>query len=213
MRRTRRRAKYTWLPTIGTASFNQEEPSDNSSGRAFVVGVPQDGSSNVIISALTFDEPNEGELAATTPLATVLGNEYFIKRIVGKMFAGLRGQGAPLNDPSEVAACLFGAGFFIARANDTDQGASQPIGSASLSERQENYSPLSEDTIREPWIWRRTWILGNPALRGLQEGLAFSGTALADSVQNTIGVWYPPPRLTTGVCRTDLTSMQRRPGG
>lgn len=157
----RRKTRYTWLPTLGTAGPG-EDPTDNSSGRAFTVTVPADLSSDVIISAITFDEPLEGDnLATNTPLGTVLGNEYFIKRIVGKLFAEIRQQVSLNGDPSFQRNALFGAGFFVARANDTSQGAGSPIGSATLSERQENYSPLSEDTIREPWIWRRTWVLGN----------------------------------------------------
>lgn len=160
MARARRRgSRYTWLPTLGTAGPAED---DNSSGRSFTITVPQDLSQDVIISALTFDEPLEGDnLATSTPLGTVLGNEYFLKRIVGKLFAAMRQQVSIDGDPSRQRNALFGAGFFVARANDTSQGAGQPIGSASLSERQENYSPLSEDTIREPWIWRRTWILAN----------------------------------------------------
>lgn len=171
MRRTKRRARYTWLPTLGTAG--PAETDDNSSGRAFTLTIPQDTSSNVIISAITFDEPLEGDDAVTgTPLGTILGNEYFLKRIVGKLFLAVSGQRQTNNDPSTVISALVGAGFFVARANDTSQGAGSPIGSATLSERQENYSPLSEDAIREPWIWRRTWILGNPNFADRERAVA-----------------------------------------
>lgn len=157
----RRRARYTWLPTLGTAG--PEGSDDNSSGREFTLLVPEDGSSDVIITPLTFDEPKEGDdlNLASNPLGTILGNEYFIKRIVGKLFATHRQQNNLNADPSLPGSALFGAGFFIARANDTSQGPDQPIGSQTIVERQENYSPLSEDVIREPWIWRRTWVLAN----------------------------------------------------
>lgn len=157
----RRRARYTWLPTLGTAG--PEGTDDNSSGREFTLLVPEDGSSDVVITPVTFDEPKEGDdlNLASNPLGTILGNEYFIKRIVGKLFAVHRQQNNLNADPSLPPAALFGAGFFIARANDTSQGPDQPIGSATIVERQENYSPLSEDVIREPWIWRRTWVLQN----------------------------------------------------
>jgi len=165
MRRTRRRARYTWLPTIGTAGPGEVD--DNSSGRTFGITVATTGEQTVLISELTFDRPVEGDnlTSQATPLGTVLGNEYFLKRIVGKLFAAYRPRTNQNNDPSQPTGALFGAGFFIARANDDSQGADSPIGSASASERVENYSPLSEDTIREPWIWRRTWILGNDAMR------------------------------------------------
>lgn len=194
MRRTRKRARYTWLPTVGTASPNPEND-DNSSGRSFSLDIPPDGSSNVLIGTLTFDEPQEGDklLQATSPLGTILGNEYFLKRIVGKIFimhqGGINGEG---NDPSLPSAALVGVGFFVARANDQQQGADSPIGSATQSERQENYSPLSEDAIREPWIWRRTWILGNPLIRANREGLAFSGVTAQEATIGSQGAFFPP---------------------
>lgn len=191
MPRTRRRTRYTWLPTLGTA-FGED--GDNSSGRSFNLNVPADGTSAVLISALTFDEPLEGDdLALGTPLGTVLGNEYFLKRIVGKLHAELLQVNTLGNDPSRPTACLFGAGFFVARANDTSQGAGSPIGSASLSERQENYSPLAEDTIRKPWIWRRVWTLGNQA-RWLKPVVITGGQAQATlpAIAIAAGATFPP---------------------
>lgn len=199
MRRTKRRARYTWLPTVGTASPAGPESDDNSSGRSFSLDIPADGSSNVLISTLTFDEPQEGDklLQSTSPLGTILGNEYFLKRIVGKIFIMHQGGvNSAAGDPSLPAAALVGVGFFVARANDESQGADSPIGSASLSERQENYSPLSEDAIREPWIWRRTWVLGNPLMRANREGLAFSGVAAQETTFE--GVFFPPTTAAYG---------------
>lgn len=160
----RRRTKYTWLPTVGTAGIDNL---NNVSGRSFIATVPLDGSVSVILGTLTFDAPLEGDdlFEATTPLGTVLGNEYFIRRVVGKFFAEHSGTRAISNDPSVPHAALIGFGIFIARANDADAGggANTPIGSASAAERAESYNPLGEDCIREPWLFRRTWILGNAA--------------------------------------------------
>lgn len=195
----RRRARYTWLPTLGTAG--PEGSDDNSSGREFTLLVPEDGSSDVIITPLTFDEPKEGDdlNLASNPLGTILGNEYFIKRIVGKLFASHRQQTNAGGDPSLPGAALFGAGFFIARANDTSQGPDQPIGSASIVERQENYSPLSEDTIREPWIWRRTWVLQNYFQRGASAlGRATFDPALAANATEFQGVYVPTSTMEYG---------------
>lgn len=177
-RTNRRRTRYTWLPTLGTAG--PEATDDNSSGRSFNIDVPADGSSNVIISAITFDEPQEGDdLSTNVPLVTVLGNEYFLKRIVGKLFAELEPTFNPQGDPSTPRNALFGAGFFVARANDSSQGAASPIGSATLSERQENYSPLGEEAIREPWIWRRTWVFGNDSQHQIQIQRARGGSTVS----------------------------------
>lgn len=191
MARTRRRARYTWLPTIGT--IGPGDPAiDNSSGRTFSLVSRADGLSDVIISPITFDEPLEGDnlttTGVTTPLGTILGNEYFLKRIVGKLFIEAAAQQNEDNSPSTIAATLVGAGFFIARADDAQAGGSgTPIGSQSIQQLRENYSPLAEDTIREPWIWRRTWILANPAIQELQRTNAAAGVA----TNGTPGLFFP----------------------
>lgn len=154
----RRKTKYTWLPTLGTVGDATEN--DDSSGLQFSVTTALSGDSSVLISAVTFDEPRDADNTSLgTPMDDFLGSEYILKRIVGKVFAGVTQVGADAQPP----AVLFGAGFFVARAADSAQSTNQlqPIGSQSLSERQENYSPLSVDAIRAPWIWRRTWILSN----------------------------------------------------
>lgn len=152
----RRRRAVTWLPTLGTAG--PVETNDNASGRAFSLDTPPDGTTEVAITALTFDVPRDADSAALTidTLADIIGSEYMLRRIVGKCFAN------SLLDSEGPAAILFGAGFFVARAADEQQAqeGNQPIGSQSPSERVENYNPLSDDCIREPWIWRRVWILG-----------------------------------------------------
>lgn len=160
----RKRAKYTWFPTIGSGVT----AADNVSGRAFQITVPAGLGSSVIVSPLTVDVPNEGdEIDPTEPgtLAGVVGQEYFIRRIVGKCFVGLQSAGELDGDPTFPSSALVGVGIFIARASDADAGggADLPIGGASLAELQENYGPLSEDAIRKPWIWRRTWVLGSLA--------------------------------------------------
>jgi len=152
--RKRRRA-VTWLPTIGT-NISVEGP-DNVSGREFTLAVAPE--TQVAITALTFDEPRDPDQDAIgdTTLADFVGSEYMLKRIVGKLFIA---YSSPFNVAGEPLATLVGAGFFVARAGDPAQDETLPIGATTLAERQENYNPLSEDCIREPWIWRRTWVLG-----------------------------------------------------
>jgi len=169
---TKRRArrKFTWLPTIGTAGA---AASDNASGREFELDTNANGTTNVIISELTFDEPSEGDFLDSTfnKLSEIIGSEWFLKRVVGKLFIGRVTLSAP--DPEQTAhpGILVGAGFFVARSDDRQgpAGAKQPIGSATLTERVENYNPLGEECIREPWLWRRTWVIGGDSNRNLGE--------------------------------------------
>lgn len=130
--------------------------------------VPAGSTTVVLIAPIVPDAPLEGDEVPVNPpvagqLAQILGQEYFIKRIVGKIF--ISNDSADTNSSTRAFnALLVGAAFFIARANDADSGGGidTPIGSASAAERADNYNPLAADCIREPWIWRRTWILGNP---------------------------------------------------
>jgi len=164
----KRRSGGTWFPTIGTAGPSGGDIEDEASGREFTVVVPNDGTTSILIAPIVPDAPLEGDDVPVNPavggqLAQILGQEYFIKRIVGKIFISNDSADDSASQP-QYAALLTGAGFFVARANDSESGGGidLPIGSASLAERLTNYNPLAADCIREPWIWRRTWVLGNP---------------------------------------------------
>lgn len=157
----RRRRKFTWFPTLGTAEAGGLP--DQLNGRTFSVvvaaGAPgAPGPITTLIFPVVPDEPLESTQAAQAGgLVLNLGQEYFLERLVGKCFVGLK-----LNDtPGAVNNVLVGAGFFIARVNEPGfaGGADQPIGSASAVERNLYFSPLNNETVREPWIWRRTWLL------------------------------------------------------
>lgn len=163
--RRRRRTRGTWFPTIGTA-INSQIPDEVLNGRAFNIPVQSDangGVINTIITPLTFDRPFEGDTAnqALDSLSDIVGSEYVLQRIVGKLFIERQGNLDQTTDQDP--AVLVGAGFFVARANDADVGGGDgtPIGSATQPERRDNYSPLEADVIRDPWIWRRVWVLGS----------------------------------------------------
>jgi len=184
--RRRRKTKYTWLPVFGTDMGVTGAPDDVAAGLQLFHTALETGETTVDITPLTVDQPREGtDLLATDPLGTVIGNEYILRRIVGKFHASIIPKRNANNDPSVHSNVCIAAGFFVARAGDTAQNADQPIGSASISERRTNYSPLSQDTCREPWIWRRTWILTNPAHRIM--GSTALGTAFPSSPTMPIG--------------------------
>jgi hypothetical protein len=141
------------------------DPNHILSGRSFAINVLQnneDGPAiNTLILPLTADDPVDPTDASTLSGGNVLtlqNSEWFCERLVGKLFIGVS------NEVTAAPAVLVGAGFFVARANDGESGGgvNTPIGSASLGERNSNYSPLHGDAIREPWMWRRTWVLGGP---------------------------------------------------
>jgi hypothetical protein len=135
------------------------------SGRIFnlqvIPGPPgQQGPINTFILPVVPDAPEDNEdlPVGQGRLVQALGNEWFLERIVGKLFLSLRLGQSTL----DTRHALVGAGFFVARASDEDFGGGidLPIGAEDFQRRNSNYSPIHEDVIREPWLWRRTWILG-----------------------------------------------------
>lgn len=91
--------------------------------------------------------------AANATLKDILsGNAWRLTRIVGKIslapYVVSQGVGRWPN-------IYVTAGFFVAKVDDTDQS---QIAMSGL-----DFAPNNIDNITSPWIWRRTWMLGNPA--------------------------------------------------
>lgn len=170
----RRRNRGTWLPVAGTAI--EEESDTYLSGIAVAVPIPATNAGSVVnIQAVTHDYPFEGDNTTDfTTMGEVLGNEYFLDRIVGKLFLSYVPTRDSTNGNRPVSGpLLVGAGFFVARADERD--GKVPIGATggdTSLEAINNYSPLDNDNVREPWIWRRTWVLG--------------------MANNTQGFWFSP---------------------
>lgn len=150
--RRRRKPPVAWLPHIIHDSSQ-------------VIGWI-DGSNNVVnttntlnttIHSLTVDYPAEGiRLASPTDFQTMADFEasaYRLRRLVGKIFIGVNQDiaAAQTTYPTNV---LVGAGFMVLRVDTT--GA--PLRAATAPN---DYSPLYLENTRDPWIWRRTWLLTN----------------------------------------------------
>lgn len=83
------------------------------------------------------------------PSAILTGSGYRLRRIVGKIFLS-SGTDSGATAPS----ILVGAGITVAQVNESD-GA--PLDSSTPWK----YSPFKTPNERAPWIWQRSWILGN----------------------------------------------------
>lgn len=190
----RRRTRGTWFPTVGTFIAGD----DALNGREILITPGTSGEISTVLTDLTFDRPLEGEdIQGQDTLSQIIGSEYVLQRIVGKVFAHRRivpDLFGP-NDQGQDSgpAILLGCGFFVARANDSSSGggADTPIGSATATERNDNYSPLEADTVREPWIWRRTWILGSHGANWLSSAQGVLNSPMGASSTFPAGA-YPP---------------------
>lgn len=169
-RRTKR--KYTWFPVLGGDTASDGEGLELSTATR---GIPcaKDGTVTTDIFPLIPDQSHETDIGGGRALVDFVGTSWFIKRLVGKVHISYeQNLTAPSGSGGAVAtipaACVVVAGFFVARQDATQP--SVPIGDdANLNE---DYSPLALATQREPWIWRRSWILGNNIAAGTNVGLS-----------------------------------------
>lgn len=152
-RKRTRRPRVSWFPVFGRTIDTFP-----TTMRAVDTITEGDGEHTVAVVPLTWDWPFDENVATQqeTSLADFIGSAYLIRRIVGKIFCNYLDSGA---GPEEVVA---GAGIFAARADETNPLI--PMGYATGG--QASYDPLNPFTMREPWIWRRTWILHSPANPG-----------------------------------------------
>lgn len=167
-KRGRSRTKFTWFPTAWTEG---EDASQRIAGIDFALAVNRNGSITTGIIPLTADapkEPADNDPRTTTGiLADIVGQEYFLRRVVGKFHIvhegalQINGEIPTQNTFNQFpVAALVGAGLFVARADDISAGGVDlPVGATVGATLREQYSPLHVNTIREPWIWRRTWVL------------------------------------------------------
>lgn len=169
--RRKHKTRYQWLLPTGTVG-PAADVQDDSNGRVLALSSPVDGTTDVGFADLLNDTPSEDVIlnqATVTTMVASAGNEYFIRRIVGKLFASTNVAA----DSNAASAYLLGVGIFIARAGDADQGAgleNLPINASNAAGAIDNYSPLRTENIREPWIWRRTWVLGRSGQAASQFG-------------------------------------------
>lgn len=164
----RRKRSVTWFPNVGSQTGAPGQIYQGIIGSLDVAANTSGTRGGPIlqnIHEVVQDKPLDEEAAADGQgqLSRIIGQEYILKRVVGSIFIG-----APdFSDEAEPSpsAILVTAGLFVARCGDPDDPGGQggPIGSTQANAN-ENYSPMMVDTVREPWLWRRTWLLA-PSFR------------------------------------------------
>lgn len=189
MRKTRRKRRYTWLPIDGSTNTN-----DTVSTTTVLALDVTDAAPIGSVTTITFDQNQEaltgaGAMAGSTPLNDLLGEEYFLRRIVGKVWANLTVNVTTAALSGNCPAVCVTAAFYIAR-QDLLQVA-QPIDWAAEASL---YNPADTSVIREPWIWRRSWVLGIVDRIGLPPGITSVGS------KTVAGTTYP-------ACNADYGSV------
>lgn len=163
--RRKRKTRYTWLPIVPGFEWTDK---GNSCVNRFILDIPTDGS--VIAGAVPVLEDQPQDPGTAEGIGEQVGNEYLLKRIVGKLFLSTTYAATTTPEQKNYRPIIVTAGFFVARADPTNF--SGPIGAA---EGPGLYSPLEANLTRQPWIWRRSWMLG-------PGGFNFNGVNPVDQV-------------------------------
>lgn len=143
--RRRRRSPVTWLPNWGGQTAANEDV--NFIGGNLAVDF------RGVQSTFTFPLLKDAQDETGTTLADYTQGGYLLKRIVGKLFCNMR-QFTPAEGTKTPPWCIFSAGIEVLRTDQTNlpAGLAAPV---------LNYGTLDRDNERDPWIWRRDWILAN----------------------------------------------------
>lgn len=167
--RRRRSNRVTWFPTLG-ATFVQ-----NTSSRIttlffenlipeLATGLPvSQGNTSLFCIPITRDSTSQAAqgLSGGSLRDYVEGQDYVLKRIVGSIFVTQKGSA----QTSSVAwqKTIITCGFLVARAEEVTQVA------VDLDDVE--VDPQGQDNVANPWIWRRSWMLGNNLSTSPGDGL------------------------------------------
>ena len=173
----RRAPRVVWLPPDRFNGIGQSPGVGATSGqqngvKRFLTSVPGGaGSSHTDVLPVVQDNQIDISLLTGGTLADYEQSAYRLRRIVGKIFVGLD-QVAQTGQSTEVAVT---AGLIVLRTHQV-AGAIVPLNATT-----EEYSTQMLQNWSDPWIWRRTWYLGNILQEQALGGFAFwnetNGTA------------------------------------
>lgn len=191
----RKRAKYIWLPSRYAAYDGVNVNATPTTAHHGRIEVNKDGAVNLQIAAVLLDSTIEAtdvesiDPTNVTIADIVQSNEYFIKRICGSFIAALT------NNTAGPPAALLCMGLFVSRVDSSNH--LQPAGATAGAFG--NFDPMHPDTLREPWIFRRTWLLGNQAI------------ATDDGIEGYSSYsWMPPGNVYSGDNRTTQASIDQK---
>lgn len=156
----RRSPRVIWLPqdptlSVGGTSVYQQN-------QVITSGPP--GSFGVIEFPLVIDQVKDPTLA-TTSLADIGSSGYRLRRVVGKIWARVNSIAE-----STPVSIVVTAGIIVRRTGETPNSLAFLTGNAST------LSPGEIQNTEDPWVWRRSWYLGNPlAVDAPATGTAWPG--------------------------------------
>lgn len=144
----KRKPTVAWLPLLGQGQGS------NRSYIADGLAIAFNGDIVTAVHSLVPDYPAESvQNVQVESLADYQESGYRLRRVVGKIYVAAN-QYVGDGQNTYPTNALVGAGLIVLRV-DATTGA--PLRAATPS----YYSPLDRDNTRDPWIWRRTWLVSN----------------------------------------------------
>lgn len=178
--RRRNKPKVVWLPCTNVNSLDEGfGPNTTTQVVSTTIFTGGAGSSTTLEMPVVQDGNQSDPLDPVASLSDIENSGYRLRRIVGKVYVFIGQAGTP-------TASLFAvtAGFIIRRtAENANTGANTGFSQAN-SLNPQSIDPQRIGNSMDPWIWRRTWMLGN-------NGAA--GTTFADAPGTNFGAQYPGP--------------------
>lgn len=158
MARRTKRPRVIWFPQDTTFSVDSATDDESVYQRAVHdLTAINAGDSVTSIHPVTLDAPPVPSPLDQITLSDLENSGYRLRRIVGKVFCAVRIFTGAAFGPSPV---ICTAGYIVLRCDE----AGLP-----LDTNIDRYSPNIVASCDSPWIWRRSWIVGNsfaPVLTG-----------------------------------------------
>lgn len=173
----RRKTRVSWFPPLGSA-YTIDNVTINSGITTFRVDVLPNGDINTLEVPLTFDFGQEellrfaSETIPTITLADLQESAWRLKRIVGKIHAAyfpasfVPEDTQGIIDQASFPAAYLAAGFMV-----------RNVASDGLPSAPNVVNLLTRDDYTDPWVWRRTWVLGQDSTTNLFNTNLFSTAA------------------------------------
>jgi len=155
MRRSRRRrSRPLWFPPLGS-TFTIGDTTLTTGLVTFQVAVDQNGGLIEAEIPLTFDFGQEAILADATSgaqipsLADLQGSSWRLRRVVGGFFAAFHVPDTGVLDAAQTCypSAMCAAGLMVRKVDEFGQPRT-------------NVNVLDRDDYDDPWLWRRSWVLG-----------------------------------------------------
>lgn len=156
--RRRTKPRVAWLPPTTSNSVGGVGDFETTVFRSFILSIAP----NTVLGAAVAGEVSvvadggENNTDASLSLADIVNQGYRLRRIVGKVYAIQLQEGNAASNVVVLTGLTVG---FIIRTCDPTTGVSL----AAFSGQIRQFGPAQLENTTDPWIWRRSWIIGNPS--------------------------------------------------